>query len=274
MVPYLMWSALSFAANVATTFVSRGFNVAVTVSELVNIFVYSRSGWFLIQLFIAEILVMVCYAVTKTMNLPNRKMYMLSVAIWILICILPINSILHFYKYKWLFLFLLMGITVGEAYEDYTRSAAIFIIACLVFVSLIISICRNNFMVTSEAYNDYFRNISLKSFNAHSIIFCVYQIICGVLGVSFIVWLGEIIDKTILKKFFSTIGYYSIDIYLIHMFVVHVIASLTKFRINDDGRWSALCLIIALITCAIISMLSRYLLRKSDLYLLSIGRKS
>lgn len=188
MIPYFLWSAVSILFNgVLLDLEGRSHEV---YNEVVDIFLYARSVWFLVQIFFAFVIFAICLELGKR----GKTFYAANAAVYIaLLFILP-DQLFTFYKFKWLYPFFILGYAFSDFKDKIVPlwrkvpgfSFATGFLACLF---PLLTYC----FVNDEIYPQYmlcsYENVT-----------CVLQgvgcYLISVLGIIFIFTLATILTKT------------------------------------------------------------------------------
>lgn len=63
LVPFILWSAVAFCSNIAMDILSQRISIGDIIrTQFIDIFVYARLVWFLLILFIVDIIYIIVYA--------------------------------------------------------------------------------------------------------------------------------------------------------------------------------------------------------------------
>ncbi|MCC8137791.1 MAG: acyltransferase family protein [Clostridiales bacterium] len=151
-VPFLVWSLISFAMNILLLVNGGNFNLKNVIEQFVEIFLYARSLWFLVILFFSSVfLALFVYSIKcKYMGL------LFCAGSWLILSFflnLVNDNILAAYKFKWLFPFLLIGYCFSESPWRYSISFVKSGIFCT--ISLIIYILLTNLLYTDAFFEAY-----------------------------------------------------------------------------------------------------------------------
>ena len=111
-IPYLIWSSISFVSNLGLLYLHKNLSLNSAMEEFYCIFINSRSVWFLIQLFFAFFVFIVCKKIAKKLKL---SAILVNIIAYVILCeILPLE-IFSFVKFKWLYPFFLLGYIISMA---------------------------------------------------------------------------------------------------------------------------------------------------------------
>ncbi|WP_026652273.1 acyltransferase family protein [Butyrivibrio proteoclasticus] len=262
-IPYVIWSAISFAANallIIATF--KTIPKSQLINEAYNIFINSRSVWFLIQLFIAELLFALIYM------LGRYNVYLLialNTVIWALLVMFCRTEYFMMWKIKWLYPFLVIGYLFGNGNIPKFKLGK--------FIPS--AICAGLWGYMTYLYaglytkDGLFYGFDLGYLDKNILVKELFLVILGFLGIMAIYLLARILGHTPLAKPLADIGNYTLDIYLIHMMLIFVMKKLPYkqegFAFISAGYTLGICLTIYIV--------AKYLLRKIKLYRISIGTK-
>lgn len=264
LLPYLAWSAVSFAANVARMAVSGVVSCEGVTREAVDIFLYARSVWFLVQLFLAFLVFLAVFQISRRLPI---GIGVLGVAVWLCLALLLPDRLLATYKFKWLFPFFLAGYLLAEKPKLFSQVKErgldrILMGASLLFPLLAAAVFRDDLF---WQYTD---------FRYDSAVAVLYGILCCIisgLGIMLIFTIARGLSRCRLKKGCVEIGRYSMDIYVVHMLLI-------KFIPFPEG-WRRLGLlfsygILPLYALAIVLFvwkMSAWMLRRFRIYRCLVG---
>lgn len=265
--PYWIWSLLSFLVNSLSIIVhSHTVNMAQLGREAADIFVYSRSVWFFIELFFANIVFILLISLSERIRV--SKWILIAGTYAVLVLAAP-NELFAFYKFKWLFPFLILGYqtcrTGDERKENGNLYRKLGWLLCIGYVIL------NMFQLSGGGYNQQPYIVSFGNMSIRAIGSMILYTASGLIGVAAVFWVAERLSGTAMKSALADMGRYTIDIYVIHMFLL---AFVKRF---PQPRWNmlryGLTVVYAFAVCWIIYMVSRFLLRKIKLYRYCLGEK-
>ncbi len=270
-IPYLIWSGIAFLTNVGIAIYSEvEMNKEWIISEFIEVFFYARSVWYLIVLFLTDMV----YIWLKKNRVPLWGYGI----VWILLSLLVPGRVFNLYKFKWLFPFFILGgllsgnenIKILEKIRKYSKCR-------LILQSIMVLILL--FIIAIVFYNEKFFT-EYTEFRYSS----WYSVLCGILfyGISILgiaVWTE--VAYTIQHKpsrygvfinnLINLCGEFSLDIYLIHMMFVKMIPLDLRVLCGGVGL-AILAIIYACLIMMIIALISKYILCKIDLYRFITGR--
>lgn len=256
LVPYFIWSMISFIANALMMYLKNAGGGYT--DELIDIFLYSRSVWFLIELCFCSIIFVMVQAVARKYN---KNSCIIQVAVWLTLSLILPGELFAFYKFKWLFPFLLAGAFCAEQFEtDIQQKKKIQIVSLIIFL-----ICSN--VLYNNVFFDEYSTFSYTSWE---------NVLVGVLyyGISFLGVIGVFAlthwkKPVFLRRLVCAIGQSSMDIYVIHMLLIKFI-----FWRPDFSNEYLLYLYVAVYSIGIILLilLLRYKVLKCRLYDVCMGR--
>ena len=269
LIPYLIWSAISFAFHfliiiLKALHLKTGFPASELIEECLQIFLYSRSVWFLIVLFISELIFCTVFFLSNKTKMP---LILLLIFVYLFFCFFSGNSIFSLFKFKWLFPFFVMGFYFHKhlnAAEIIKKTPPGFIILFSACGLIMFSYLFFDFTTPENVCT-----FSIKSLNDFSLKNSILYQFVGLFGALFIFSLSILLDKMPINKEIAERGKYSLDIYVIHMFLLSLIPLPDNLIV---ARVAALA--IAFIICEIIYNVSRLFLRKIHLYRISVGLKT
>lgn len=261
LIPYLSWSLISFGANLLILYVKKKGNIQNVFDEFNNIFIYSRSVWFFINIFISMIILIFVYYLSLKIHI---NFIFLSIVTWLLFSIFIPNSFFMLYKSKWLFPFLLLGYLFAQNGIKkilYNKYAII-----LIILSFIISI---NFQYRSNYFDKY------SQFQYSSIIDILYGLLyytTSAMGIFTVFFLSTMLKKYWIGRCMSHIGKYTSDIYAIHMFLIKFIPMIyLGFCKGYSWLTYSYALLYSLLILLLIYWISMRYLRSFKIYRIIIG---
>lgn len=262
LLPYLIWSGVSWIANACMIYLKGNGSISAVVCEFIDIFGLARSVWFLIELFI----VMVLFLILKSFGEKIKCNLMITeICGWLILSVFVPGKWFAFYKFKWLFPFFLLGYFISQKPEVvkniYSKGYC--------YIGLLFFVLAKLFYV-EEYFEEY---ITFDYGSIKGILFgVVYYMVSG-LGVSLILFCAEKIKIKKWGNIFADFGRYSMDIYVLHMFLVKFISfsplSFRKKMYVFKYIWLPL---YAGIIVIIIYFGVKKVLSKSKLYNISVGK--
>ena len=266
LVPYLVWSAISLAANLIMRRMLGGELTALQIwDEFVAIFIYTRSVWFLPAIFVSEVL---CIAVWSVTGEKKCIGYVLLALVWFAVTFVSADGFTLIYKFQWLFPFLLLGMICRE-YEDRKNGAAkkmqsAMQFAGFLYVPLALLTYRERYF---NAYSQ-FKYDDLQSVLAGSFYF-----VLSCMSLCLMMWISGQVEKLAGGKWLALVGGYSMEIYVMHMFGV-------KFMriVPDSISGNSILIYIyyglyAFILTVLIVLSARFMEKRSRLFCRMVGRQ-
>lgn len=236
-----------------------GFSLNAILNEAVEIFIYSRSVWFFIQLFFAHILFYLIYTITRNQSLR----IILNLLVWALLIAFCNTEVLRMWRIKWLYGFLLLGFicrkyNVLEKVKSKKKSVLIgaFVIFLLGWVASTIfsgGVCTEGL---SAGFNEL--TVSLNILKKE-----LWVWVCGLTGI--ITWYLASLFMSRFKLFeiLYRMGGYTLDIYVVHMMIIFMIKYVP---LPEKGIFLIGVVISFFFICIPIYLLTKYLLRRIKLY--------
>lgn len=267
LVPYLLWSGISLAANVALSVLRGGFSAAWTLNEAVQIFVYARSVWFLIQLFITFVIFLAVYKLLEKTGM-KKLVVPACLVVWLALSWLVPGDLLAFHKFKWLLPFFLAGYVMGKhreglsAWLESHKKLSLLGLLSLLYPVLVALWAQNGAML---------RDAGLAYASLPDVLGSLLQYAISAVGVVFVMILSRWMAKTPVGKVAAEIGTYSMDIYVIHMFLIKFVPLPVDVKTVNPVVAYGLLAAVTLAMVLVIWLLSKYVLRKIKLYRISIG---
>ena len=267
LIPYLIWSTISLIMNVAlNTVKTHTLDWSAILNETVDIFIYSRSVWFLIELYLSISIILLCYKISQK---NNKAFLVLLILVYILLYAFGPREILSFFKFRWLFPFMVLGYAfkspVGKRIIDFWKSINLWQLISIPLIAIYVLLVMQN-----RTPENLFK-ISFTNFNAESIFDGLIYQIGSVFGMASVFSIATLLSKFNTDMLASR-GTYSLDIYLIHMFLLHIIAIVWKIKLPAIIN-SIAYIIISFVIVELIYFICKSILRKLKIYRLSVGLK-
>ena len=277
LVPYLIWSAVSFLVHAALLLWQR--HPEQIGAQALDIFVYARSVWFLLVLFLTAVLFDVMARVARRCHIPT---VLAELALWLGLAALYHGEVFRFGKWVFLFPFYLVGYELRwwvdrkadpERPHSLSSGAKWWLppAAILAWAGYAVLVW---WTYRADAYDFYHAGglYSLDYLLTNLIYFGV-----SLLGVACAFLTAEAIRRACgrVAPSIGRIGIYSLDIYVIHMIGVAALANLlTRLVPNVPLREWCVYPATALVICVVITILADRLLRRWKLYRVAVGGRS
>ncbi|MBQ9983284.1 MAG: acyltransferase family protein [Lachnospiraceae bacterium] len=269
--PYFIWSAVAFLVNVGMALISDvGCNKEWIISEFVEVFIHARSVWYLIVLFLTDVI----YILLKK----NRVPLLMIGIVWILLAFLIPGKIFNLYKFKWLFPFFVLGglfcgnehMNLIETIKKYTKDRLVLqaIVGLVLFFIL-------DIVLYKEPYFTEYTEFRYSS--GQSVLWGLVFYAISIWGIAVWMQIAYVIQNRITKigSFVSDLlvmcGEFSLDIYLIHMMFMKIIP-LDLRELSVGNGLTVLALVYAFIIIMLIAIISKYVLCKIPIYRMVTGR--
>lgn len=269
-IPYLIWSFVAFAENVVLLILNG--NDRYVINEAYDIFVNSRSVWFLVVLFLTNIYIYILFYLTK-----KNKIWsvILAIVFWVFSLFMGKISILSLYKFQWLLPYFLLGIIMSYDNKifDYLgkitnrniiKQTIITIICVTVYIASDLLMCDENL------FDEFYSSFNLSR---NHIIYYIFLYLIGMVGIVTIIEVAAImIHISKASSYFRSFGFYSIDIYVIHMFLVVVIEKVISLSFVPMWAKGEIALLIyAFLVVLVITLIVDKCLRRIRLYRVAVG---
>lgn len=253
--PYIIWSGISLIFNF---FIHRTGSFLSIKAEFLDIFFYSRSVWFLIQLFITSMIFLLAIKIAQ-----DNKWIM-----WITLLLLYVGlsyiipyRIFAFSKFRWLFPFFSIGLVCGKYKEklesQYIKKEHIYILLVMILLLVMFSFSyRHKWSVKGLYMTEEFNLISCGN--------SVF-LLSGIVGIGAIMSLSKYLVNTLIGLHFAKYGGYTLDVYLLHMLFVTFIRTLI-FKYFNQIIGAVVSFLIAIIIYEIIYFICRKWLRTVKIY--------
>ena len=259
-VPYICWSFIAFSANMLLA-IQNDAIIQIAGKEFGDIFIYARSVWFLIVLFITQFLSICFIYIGEHIHVNKYAIMLLS---WILISICIPDVYFSIYKFKWLFPFHIIGMYYAENKEKlngmrkYRMVSILFPILCLTL------------------YNPLYYNMYLE-FHYEDIkaggMGAVYYLV-SLLGILFVFACALLLEKTKLGNAYACIGKRSMEIYVMHMLFIKFIVVVPPQLYGNDSIWTYVYILLySLIIIGLILLLAGKFLEKFRIYRIMVGNE-
>ena len=261
-VPYLIWSTVSFGANLMLALLQGHVDIQSATAEFVEIYFHARSVWFLLQLFAAFCVLLGCQYLSQHWKwnqlLVNGAVYM------VLIWLLP-NKLFDFSKLKWLYPFFLGGYLVAEN-KDKVQSCKYRRVLSTASLLYPIGI---QFLVMPDEFTQY-TTFTYKDLLA-AVVGAGYYLLSA-LGIVLIFTIARLISRTKISGFLAEIGTYSLDIYVVHMFCIKLFPMAALLQGKSAVLVKGSLLVYAAVIVLGVFIAAKYLLRKMKLYCIAVGK--
>lgn len=264
LVPYFAWSLISFLANALLLFLTQKAEANVLWDEAVQVFIYSRSVWFFIQLFLANLVFIVIHRIVAS------RIYRIAInlIVWGLLIVFCHTEWLRMWKMKWLYGFLLFGYVCAQ-YDILARINRLkFSIRCMLFTISFVGWIEITLFVCG-AYDerlDY--GFNQMYFSSETGLTGLAVWFCGLIGITTFYLASTIMSQFKLFDLLSQMGSYTLDIYVVHMLLIFVIK---KIPLPEHMEFAVSFFLVIFIVCIPIYLLSKHVLRKIKLYRMITG---
>ena len=122
-IPYWIWSFISFLANCFLRYLNDTLSVQTMIEESINIFLRARSVWFLAELFVTSIMLLLFKIISDKLSI---HLACISAVGWLLLSLVIPSKWISFFKFKWLFPFFVFGYFIScycTGIEIYSKKA-------------------------------------------------------------------------------------------------------------------------------------------------------
>ena len=270
--PYICWSLISFLVNAMLLILQK--NSVVIGKEAFEIFLNARSVWFLMVLFLNNIVVWVIRKLTKGSMV---AFYVVNLLAWSLMLLLGPSELFSFFKFEWLYPYFLLGTVLSSRFSFISQldkikekktsyQVGVFFIMLISFIGLVLGIFNQE--VFKEFYYSFNLSVNYAGY------YILYYLI-GILGIAVVLGFSLLMSKIPgIMKVLTEWGGISLDIYVIHMFLVKAAKIILERKSVPDEFASQPALIIyALLIVVLISIVVKFILRKFKIYRFSLGEK-
>lgn len=259
-IPYIIWSGVSFAANVSPGLLGGRMGLGAVIDEFLDIFIYSRSVWFLIMLFAAEMLGM-CAALLASKT--KISVYPIMLAMWLALGLIPNDTLFCIYKLKWLFPFFILGVMSNRLrlYERADKRLLAIIGAVFPFLAI--------FSYSERLFSKY---IICSYTMAENVFTGLWYYFVSALSICLVIGASAILKNFKFVKAAETAGRYTMEIYVIHMFFLKLAPNLPGIKAASGAIvYSVSCVYSAAITAAVV-ILSKFILERFRIFRFSVGK--
>lgn len=257
-IPYLIWSFVSYAANLFLMYVTSAEMTAERIlAEFVDIFLLGRSLWFLIQLFLANSLILLCWRLANH----ERVFWLLNIGCFVMLCLLLPNEWMQFNLFTRLYVYFIAGFIIAKHPGIRERNNTKTVLALRIILA-----CAYPMMVWRFVESGLYFQMSDK------VPAMLIGLLIGADGVSLLFLIAKLLCKTGLHEGLVDIGTYSIDIYVTHMFPVKFVPVQWMLERVSSAVAVPIMAVYAGFIVAMIWLTAKYILRRLRLYRLSVGR--
>lgn len=260
LIPYLVWSTVALVANVTVGMLHEDISLSDILKEFVSIFIYARSVWFLIVIFLTELLCIVIWSLAKI----NEIRYALVIGIWFLVCLSPILELLCIYKFKWLFPFMAFGMLCEEyAICEKLYNCFYLKICSLLFIPMAILMYRE------ESFTEY---LFCTYSNAENIVMGGIYYLISILAVILVIWISSFLKRVTIGGYIAEAGRYSLEIYVMHMFAVKFLPIVPSGIMGNDVFLYLYFSVYAMAVIVCIVLLSKYIFERVKILRWMVGK--
>lgn len=267
LIPYLCWSTVSLLVN-SLPYLQNGDWGSMCI-EFVDVFIYARSVWFLIVLFMMNTLY---FCIQKCTAGYTACRTAVSIAVWVLLlyAIFRIgegkSEILHFYKLGWLFPYFFCG-NICSKYKEIGTVLQRFSKGWYLLLTAFIYGITVAGYYDGEAFAEFYGGYHcVPGHIGYYILFYV----TGAGGI-LLVCMAAVVCKAV-RQLAVWVGAYSLDIYVMHSFFVRLFQKLFALCQMPDGFWYGIAVFVsAAVIAVLLAFLSEKILHKFQLYRISIG---
>ncbi len=269
LIPYLIWSTVSFLANgmMIVFHAGRDDIYSSLLSEAVSIFLHSRSVWFLIVLYFSQLLFAAVFYLCSYSS--SLHFYILLICVYGFTVLIIPNELFSLYKFKWIFPFLILGYFFRSKSIDIAERISLWALLGLPACFLIAKLCNLLYSTDRQIFYQ-----DINSFLNQPLV-CISNgisfLLISLSGMLFFLGMAKLLNNSCLSPACSRQGYYSLDVYVIHMLAVHILPVSILGNLPTPVA-DALLLIAAVIIVWLISVLSHNILSHNQYYRISVGR--
>lgn len=253
-IPYLSWSFISLLFS---WIINIKEDFQFLCSQFVEIFIYARSVWFLIILYLVSIF---CAIFFQLINKTKRVKIVLFVICYIVLCNILPNEILELVRFKNYLPYFVFGLHISEHKELYLKILIKVEKKALLLMVLFIS---GAFLFLHSEQANYMVDFVVKDEEKYMIIIAY---ILTIIGMIILAYMSNLRIPNRIKDIFQRMGTYSLDIYVIHMFLVRIIGTLLLKVVNVEIVRNVLMFILGFAISYIIVILKERLLNKIKIY--------
>ena len=255
LLPYISWSVIALIVSMIT---NHNIRFEFVKDEFIQIFIYGRSVWFLLTLFLVTVLCSIFF------KLFIKIPYLLRIIVffigYIFLCYVLPNEIFQLIKMKVYILYFILGLFLNE-YKEINEKIyskvrkniyvliALFIVGCFLFLH-------------SEQAN-YMVDFVIKEEGKYMI---VVAYVLTIIGMNLLVYICNLKISNNIRNVFQRMGVCSLDIYVIHMFFVRVIGVLMLKVVSVEIVRNILMFVSGFAIAYTIVVLKERLLKKIKIY--------
>lgn len=228
-------------------------------AEFIDIFVFSRSVWFLVVLFLVEAMVIIAYSFVGK----NRFKYVVFIALWIVICILPVQELFAFYRLKCFFPFFILGMLCRE-YKICDR------INLKVWFVGILFIIGGRSLIKEEYLSAYLNFAYADLSDMRGGFYCYFF---SILAICLALTVGMYMKRKRIGRLMAAVGQYSMEIYVMHMLLVKFILFAPDAVMEKDIYIYSYFALYAVFITVLIVLSVRYILEHWKMFRIVTGRK-
>ena len=252
LIPYLMWSLVAVAAKEVLRLMQGNFSLIDSVRLALHTLMFGDSVWFFLSLFLTFCTAwLLIYIYSKAM-LP-------TIGIFLIILFLPLPSIFVLHKTQEMLFFFTIGMVwnkFGTVLQISRIRNTVWFPTMCVAVLFFFSLLTPQYELIRNSYYLHFAALLIIEF---FVTVPLYELIKGV------------VERTKQRKwyfFFSILGRYSMQIYVIHMFFISYLPIRLPAEIAGSSQFISgiMYTILSGIICVLCVGLSKYVLDRIKLY--------
>lgn len=249
LLPYTSWSLVAIGARELFNVMSNNFSIQECGKDIFNTFIYAKSMWFFIALFITVIFVKAIYAIQDS----KRILLFFSV---VLIALPTEIKIFGFDMVQILAIIFVLGYILDGKWT---------IIVETIKNSLCLKILSVLLLFTSPWYCMFTSTVSLP-IPLHRLMVVLTEIACIFFIIAIV--LPIIRKNKLIYNGFAVFGVYSLEIYCIHMFFVEYVMIPTPEAILNSIQIVSVIyyFVYAVIIISAVVLISMYMLNRIGIY--------
>ena len=289
LIPFLVWSGVALLANLAVSFLNGSLGLQVICSGFYEVYIQARSMWFLLILFLAQMLVLLLHRITSKYSI-KLEIGMMLITWPILIGLLP-DQLFSLDKFKWMFPYLILGYGM-HAMEVFLEKKAVAFseksimtdllqikkasrkhagiigaVCCIIYIFITLNLYDHPYMQNFLSK----KSDGMNDFLPYSLIFLL-----SLLGLLGLMKLSEGLSKSRIGSVLAGVGRYSMDIYVIHMFFIKFVTYVPAYAQKSAIAYNCgFVPFYALGVVGVVYLMAAFLLRRIGLYckMMGINRK-
>lgn len=271
LIPFLVWSGVALAANLAMAVLKGGLTAQTVFQNFFEIYLQARSMWFLLILFLAQMMLLTVHQLLKEKKMAAELSVM--AVLWVLISICLPDTLLSMDKLKWMLPYLMLGYWMGSPQSQekikipalaFHRHRAVWTAGCSAVYLLAVTLLHGSYSM-----NGYLSKTWRSVYDAAPYAFYFAVSLCGIAG---LMGISQLLSETGAGMAAAKAGRCSMDIYVIHMFFIKFITFVPGYARKSDLAYNlGYVPFYALVVVMIVYLMAAVIFRKIGLYRMVMG---